>query len=93
MMPRWRRDGKELYYFSTGGVRQIMAAEIKAGSKLETGLPKVLFEVNVPVSATSYTYAVTGDGQKFLLREPVTTTTGTVEPIHLVINWPAALAR
>ena len=93
LMPRWRRDGKELYFFSTGGTRKMMAVEIKAGPKLETGLPKILFEANVPVSATNYNYAVTSDGQKFLIREPVSSTNGAIEPIHLVINWLAALAR
>ena len=71
----------------------MMAVEIKAGPKLETGLPKILFEANVPVSAVNYNYAVTSDGQKFLIREPVSNTNGAIEPIHLVINWLAALGR
>ena len=71
-----------------------MAVEIKQGAKLETGLPKPLFETNIQVSLNNYLYSVTGDGQKFLLRESVASTPlGTTEPIHLVINWPAALGR
>src|SRR6185295_11707544 len=69
LMPRWRRDGKELFYFSYGGNRRAMAVEIKEGAKLETGLPKALFETGIGVSLTNYAYAVTGDGQKFLFRE------------------------
>jgi Tol biopolymer transport system component len=92
--PRWRKDGKELYYFSLGSNRRVMAVEIREGVKLETGLPKTLFETNISVSQSNYSYAVTGDGQKFLFRESVTTTAvGAIEPINVVINWPAALAR
>jgi len=94
LMPRWRKDGKELYYCSSGSNRGVMAVEIRESAKLETGLPKTLFETNIQVSLNNYTYAVTGDGQKFLFREPVTSTAvGAIEPIHLVINWPAGLGR
>jgi len=93
-MPRWRKDGKELYYFSSGSNRGVMEVAIRESAKLETGLPKTLFETNIQVSLNNYTYAVTGDGQKFLFREPVTSTAvGAIEPIHLVINWPAGLGR
>jgi Tol biopolymer transport system component len=94
LMPRWRKDGKELYYFSSGSNRRVMAVEIRESAKLETGLPKTLFETNIQVSLNNYSYAVTGDGQKFLFREPVTSTAvGSIEPINIVINWTAALAR
>ena len=91
-MPRWRRDGRELYYFS--GDRKVMAVEIKAGATLETGAVKTLFQSASALSATTYNYAVTGDGQKFLIREPANTSTaGAIEPMHVVINWVAALGR
>jgi Tol biopolymer transport system component len=94
VMPRWRKDGRELYYVS--GDRKVMAVEIKAGSTLETGLVKQLFQLQggTVISATNYLWAVTGDGQKFLIRESAgASNAGATEPIHIVINWPAALGR
>jgi serine/threonine protein kinase/Tol biopolymer transport system component len=92
LMPRWRKDGRELFYVSS--TRQIIAVEIKAGATIETSPAKILFQTSTALSATNYSYAVTGDGQKFLVREPANTSNaGSTEPLHVVINWPAALAR
>jgi Tol biopolymer transport system component len=94
LMPLWRKDGGELYYITLD--RRAMAVEIRSGSTLETGTVKTLFQVpgGTALSATSYAWAVTGEGQKFLIREAAgTANAGQIEPINIVINWPAALAR
>jgi len=94
LMPRWRKDGRELYYVSTD--RRAMAVEVKAGPTLETGTVKQLFQLpgGLVISATNYLWTVTGDGQKFLVRETAgAANAGAIEPINVVINWPAALAR
>jgi serine/threonine protein kinase len=94
LMPLWRKDGGELYYITLD--RRAMAVEIRSGSTLETGTVKTLFQVpgGTALSATSYAWAVTGEGQKFLIREAAgTANAGQIEPINIVINWPSALAR
>jgi len=94
LMPRWQKDGRELYYIAFD--RRVMAVEIKAGSTLETGAIKQLFRLQpgTAISSTGYTWAVTSDGQKFLIREVAgTTNAGAIEPIHIVIDWPAGLGR
>ena len=94
VMPLWRKDGGELYYVSLD--RKVMAVEVKAGSTLETGTVKALFQLQgeLAMSAASYFWAVTGDGQKFLIREVAgAANAGAAEPINIVINWPSALAR
>jgi Tol biopolymer transport system component len=91
LMPRWRSDGKEFYYVSLD--RRVMAVEVKAGSTLQLGAVKPLFQFSggTQISATSYSWAVTADGQKFLVREPVgATNTGAVETMNIVLNWPPA---
>src|SRR5262249_50285131 len=40
--PCWRRDGKELFYYSADG--KLMAMEVKAGASFEAGVPSALFE-------------------------------------------------
>jgi hypothetical protein len=94
LMPLWRKDGGELYYITLD--RRAMAVEIRSGSTLETGTVKTLFQVpgGTALSATSYAWAVTGNGQKFLIREAAgVLIAGTTEPINIVINWPAAPGR
>jgi len=93
-MPRWRSDGKEFFYVSLD--RKVMAVEVKPGSTLQLGAVKPLFQLpgGTQTSPTAYTWAVTADGQKFLVREPVgVADTGAIEPINIVLNWPPALGR
>jgi Tol biopolymer transport system component/predicted Ser/Thr protein kinase len=91
-MPRWRKDGKELFYFSAD--RKMMAVEIRAGSTLETGPVKALFQTAVNLSPTNYAFVVTGDGQRFAIREPANVSNnGTLESLHVALNWPAAFGR
>ncbi len=104
--PRWRRDGKELFYLTAD--RKLMAVPIKtaAGSPpqrqpiLEPGAPQPLFEVRVAGPPLDYTgpalgahsYDVSADGQRFL----IVSTTGREEGsalITVVLNWTAGLKR
>jgi hypothetical protein len=84
-MPRWRRDGRELFYLAPGN--KVMAAEVKEnGSSIEVGVVNPLFETMV--FGASGGYDVTADGQRFII------TRQTVQPntlITLVENWDAAL--
>ena len=85
--PRWRQDGRELFYLSADN--RLMAAEVqeKNGS-LEIGNPKTLFQTN-SVRSPFRTYDVTSDGKKFvIITQPAQT---GAESITLVVNWPALL--
>jgi hypothetical protein len=48
-LPAWSPDGKELFFL--GPDRKLMAAAVKAGSRLEPGIPKPLLEVRFSASA------------------------------------------
>jgi len=92
--PQWRRDGKELFYLTPD--RKLMAVEVNgAGPTFVPGVPKPLFEAHVntvfPGFAGTTYYAVTGDGQRFL----VNTLAGdsTPVPFTIVLNWTAGLKR
>jgi Tol biopolymer transport system component len=68
--PRWRADGKELFFRSTIGF-EAMAVDITLGPKLSAGVPHALFRgQNSTVSAdpVRHQWAVSPDGQRFLLR-------------------------
>ncbi len=88
--PRWRRDGRELFYIAAD--RKLMAVDVKLGATLEASVPKPLFSTRV-ISLTEFRnqYVVTADGQRFLINSTLEETSGT--PINVVVNWTADLKR
>jgi eukaryotic-like serine/threonine-protein kinase len=97
--PRWRRDGKELFYLAlAGGTGEIivMAAEATASvSGFGAGTPKVLFETTT-LSALGtlgpigdQVYSVSADGQRFIFLTPVAQS----QPVTVVLNWPALVTK
>jgi len=70
--PRWRGDGKEIFYISPGGV--LMAVPVVTGTGFSTGTPTSLFQIHgrAPISSTdAFTYDVTKDGKRFLVNRYV----------------------
>jgi len=80
--PRWRRDGRELFYTSSDG--WLSAVPFSGGAP---GTPRHLFVVHVAPTVQPYmsNYNVTPDGQRFLLKVPVRDVSST--PINIVTNW------
>jgi len=87
--PEWREDGKEAYYLSPDG--KMMAVDIRGDRKIESSTPRVLFETNLSVDLNKDQYAVTPDGQRFLLLKPLAETRLT--PITVILNWTALLKK
>ena len=89
--PRWRRDGKEIFYIGPQG---IMAVDVKTSPKFEAGIPRPISSPETrqqsPFSSP-FRYDVTGDGKRFLLITPVLDTAAA--PITVILNWQSALAR
>jgi eukaryotic-like serine/threonine-protein kinase len=90
--PRWRGDGKELFYLSSDG--KVMAVPVTGGTNFDAGAPVALFQANARETAatTEQTfYDVTRDGQRFLINTEVKQT--EVEPMSIVLNWAAKLNK
>ncbi len=89
--PRWRGDGKEIFYVFED--RTLMAVDVKgAGETFLVGEPKVLFKARLKRSVVfARNYDATPDGQRFLVN--VTSSDEAVAPLTLVQNWAAALKR
>ena len=86
--PRWRRDGKALFYIAPGG--KLMAAEVEGkGGSLAVGQVKALFG---PLRVQGYFYDVSADGQRFLTVVPAEQAI-PAEPITVVLNWTAGLKK
>jgi len=93
VQPRWRPDGKELFYVSMEGT--LMAVEVKTSPGFEVGAPKPLFPARVAALGTGYfsfNYDVAADGKRFLVNSYATKAeTSPLAPITVVVNWQSAL--
>ena len=94
--PRWRGDGKELFFEAADG--KIMAVSVKAatGTKpsFEAGTPVALFDAHMATSANNVLieYDVTADGKRFLIA--TTGASGAASPpLTVVTNWTAGLKK
>jgi Tol biopolymer transport system component len=86
--PRWRRDGKELYYIAPDG--KMMAVPIKStATTFEPGIAIPLFETHV----TGFTpYDVAPDG-RFLINTVMENAAANTSPITVVLNWTTGLKK
>jgi serine/threonine protein kinase/Tol biopolymer transport system component len=84
--PKWRQDGKELFYLSADG--KMMAVAVKTGASFEASSPVALFQTHrrQPVSSQDvFSYDVSGDGQKFLILTKVDE--ANAAPLSVLLNW------
>jgi dipeptidyl aminopeptidase/acylaminoacyl peptidase len=85
--PRWRRDGKEIFYLGPDN-RLVSAAANGAGSAFEVGAVRPLFDMRA-ITSQGWMYDVSPDGQRFLVNTLAEEAASV--PITLVVNWPALL--
>jgi Tol biopolymer transport system component len=91
-LPHWRPDGKKLFYLTLDGT--LTAVDVKEGRMFESGSPQPLFHTGIPPwegppEVPTSDYAVSKDGQRFLINGTVEA--GTASPITVVIQWQANL--
>jgi hypothetical protein len=84
-VPRWRRDGKELFYI--GPNNTITAVEVDGrGASFNVGQSQRLFVA--PVSPFASTYDVAPDGQRFVMSA---SPEEAEPPLVLMVNWTSEL--
>jgi Tol biopolymer transport system component/DNA-binding winged helix-turn-helix (wHTH) protein len=88
--PVWRADGRELFYLGLNGT--MMSVPIRAGRSFDAGPPRALFHPNVWTLTRNQVYAVTKDGQRFLVVATPQTSSGAA-PLTVVLNWAATIHR
>ena len=88
--PRWRGDGKEIFYLGGSALNKLMAAAVNGqGSAFEVGAVRPLFDTRP--RWPRWVYVVSPDGQRFLVNTLVEE--AAAAPITLVVNWPALLKK
>ena len=87
-MPRWRSDGKEIYYATPDG--SLMAADVRTDGSFDVGTPHLLFKSQF--KSLGANYDVAPGGGRFLVttqRESDRSALSTT----VVLNWIAALRK
>jgi eukaryotic-like serine/threonine-protein kinase len=94
LTPRWRQDGRELYYAAPDG-SAMMVVDTQLGQTFTAGLPRTLFRLmQARVSQNRgphVVYDAMPDGQRFLVS--VAAGQPSSSQITVVLNWMALLAR
>lgn len=87
LSPVWSPAGRELFFRNAD---QMMAVPIDAGPMFKAGTPRVLFKLAMMMSR----YAVSPDGQRFLVLTPEDSdVTAASSPIQVIMNWREDLKR
>ncbi|SPF39851.1 hypothetical protein SBA4_2430016 [Candidatus Sulfopaludibacter sp. SbA4] len=91
VLPRWRGDGKELFFVA--GDNRLMAVAIKPGPSFQALEPAALFRLRSPMPALpseANGFDVARDGQHFVV---AVTDASDIQPMTVIVNWQAALKR
>jgi Tol biopolymer transport system component len=101
VLPRWRRDGGELFYMDGRSGGRLESTQTKTnGTVFEFSSPRVMYDAgfvifNYGQAGAGNVYSVSADGQRFLLERQASNVTGAgaSTPITIVLNWTAALQK
>jgi hypothetical protein len=100
--PRWRGDGKELFFLSADGRMMVVAVKARAGSgtgnkaSFDLGAPRPLFEAHLPATfgrGAVFLYDVTADGRRFLLDTVAGSGAASRPVLNVEVNWDAGLKK
>jgi hypothetical protein len=96
--PRWRGDGKELFFLRVDNAT-VVAVDLDLKSSVpRIGTPKALFPVHLALLSFQNRlgspwdpFEVAADGKRFLVNSP--DQLQAAEPINVVVNWDAGLKK
>jgi Tol biopolymer transport system component len=92
LAPRWRRDGRELFYLDSE--QRLIAVSVNAGREFTPGQATPLFQLPVTqwaVPGTAYGYDVSPDGRRFLVAAQVEAR--ETIPLTVTTNWTSLLTK
>ncbi len=93
--PRWRGDGKELFFIEPAFAAttwKLIAVSIE-GENNPVGIPKTLFEfpsLTFTMQMNAFVYSPSADGQRFLINVQATKAQPT---LNVLLNWTAELKK
>jgi len=88
-LPRWRGDGREMFYLSSD--LNLFAIKVTPSpGKFEVSNAEKLFQTTA-VTAPGSSYDVTADGRRFIVNTMIPT--GAPPSLVVVTNWPALIKK
>jgi Tol biopolymer transport system component len=90
--PIWRKDGKELFYLASDGT--MMAVPVTTGASFAAGSPVALFQTRrrQPISSFDlFSYAVSEDGQRFLIATK--SDEANAAPLSIFLHWASEMMK
>jgi eukaryotic-like serine/threonine-protein kinase len=87
--PKWRADGRELFYVSPEN--KVTAASLKLGAdSVEASAPRELFSLPPLRSPAGPPFESSRDGQRFIV---LTSPKVAPQSLNIIVNWPALLNK
>ena len=92
LYPRWRRDGRDLFYIDGAG--RMVAVSVRTDGAFEVGTSTPLFETSIGSSGEIWLsqYDVTADGQQFVLATR-SSLLGPFTALTVTLNWTAEFKK
>jgi Tol biopolymer transport system component/tRNA A-37 threonylcarbamoyl transferase component Bud32 len=87
--PRWRRDGRELFYLGPDGT--VMSVDVTLAPALQVSAPHALFRSAMLTSGPAPSYSITPDGKQFLMIDPVADR--QADALTLIAHWGTSSIR
>ena len=85
VMPRWRRDGKELFYISPDW--KMMAVDVDTQPTFRSGTPRALFDtemVDTGIRNGPTSWDIAPDGKRFLI---ISENSSGAASLNVILNW------
>ena len=86
--PRWRRDGRELYFISSDS--RLMATDVKTEGSFTASVPKPLFRFSGTTQTNRRSYWPSPDGGRFLVMKM---SDDSAAQIQVTLSWTEALRK
>jgi hypothetical protein len=91
VQPRWRKDGKELFYISPDS--KMMSVEVNSQSAFQAGNPQPLFQtdmVDTGIRTGPLSWDLAPDGNRFLI---ITANPTEGSSLRVALNWLPAFRK
>ena len=85
VMPRWRRDGKELFYISPDW--KMMAVDVSTAPSFQSATPHALFDTDMldtGIRTGPMSWDISPDGKRFLI---ISENSATTSSLNVILNW------
>jgi hypothetical protein len=85
--PKWRKDGRELFFISAD--KEIVSVDVESSGSFRSVAPRVLFAPGG--YGPDARFDVTADGRRFIMPAPVTIAGS--RPAEVILNWTRVISR